>query len=129
MGPVAAQDPAIYKHLVESVIDYAIFALDATGHIRTWNPGAERLKGFTAGDVVGKHFSMLYPPADRGSGKPENELRVAAETGRYEEEGWRVKKDGSLFWANVVVTPIRAQDGTLTGFSKGTRDLTRRRKR
>ena len=106
--------------------DYAIFALDAGGHIISWNPGAQRLKGYLAHEIIGKHFSNFYPEVDKRAGKPEWELRVASETGRVEDEGWRIRKDGTRFWANVVITALRDDDGTLVGFAKITRDLTER---
>jgi PAS domain S-box-containing protein len=113
--------------LVESVRDYAIFLVDPTGHIVTWNPGAEHLKGYTAAEAVGRHFSLFYTEEDRATGHPAFELEVAERVGRYEEEGWRVRKDGSLFWANIVLTAVRDPAGTLMGFAKVTRDLTARR--
>lgn len=116
-----------FRLLVQGVKDYAIFMLDTTGHIETWNEGAEKLKGYTAAEIVGKHFSIFYPQKDLDSGKPARELTIAAETGRYEEEGWRVRKDGSQFWANVLITAIHDARGQLIGFAKVTRDLTERR--
>jgi PAS domain S-box-containing protein len=115
----------LYRLLVDSVRDYAIFALDATGHVLSWNAGAERFKGYTANEIIGKHFSIFYPMEDRW--KPPRELEIATETGRFEEEGWRVRKDGSRFWASVVITALRDERGTLVGFAKVTRDLTERR--
>ncbi len=117
----------LYRLLVESVQDYAIFALDADGYILSWNPGAQRFKGYTADEVLGKHFSIFYPRELVAEGYPEFELRMAANTGRYEDEGWRIRKDGSRFWANVVITALRNENGELTGFAKITRDLTERR--
>ena len=113
--------------LVESVEDYAIFALDPTGHIVSWNPGAQRFKGYTASEIIGQHFSVFYPPEDIQSRKPEIELEIAQSVGRLEDEGWRVRKDGTQFWANVVITALRNADGELVGFAKVTRDLTKRR--
>lgn len=113
--------------LIQSVRDYAIFMLDPTGHIATWNEGAHRIKGYTAEEIIGKHFSIFYPREDLDDGKPARELEIATRTGVYEEEGWRVRKDGSRFWANVVITAIRKPDGLLAGFAKVTRDLTDRR--
>src|SRR5689334_15568150 len=113
--------------LVESVEDYAIFALDPSGHIVSWNPGAQRFKGYTASEIIGQHFSVFYPPAGQAARKPQNELEIAQAVGRLEDEGWRVKKDGSQFWANVVITALRTPDGELVGFAKVTRDLTQRR--
>jgi PAS domain S-box-containing protein len=125
-APPADED--IYRLLVESVRDYAIFALDPQGRIVTWNPGAERLKGYRLQEIVGRHFSVFYPDDAVARGKPAMELRIAAEYGRFEDEGWRVRKDGGRFWANVVITAIREPGtGKLLGFSKVTRDLTDRR--
>src|SRR4051812_5040682 len=117
----------LYRLLVDSVRDYAIFALDATGHIITWNAGAARIKGYTAEEIIGKHFSIFYPPQAVATGHPAYELKEAARVGRFEDEGWRVRKDGSLFWANVVITALRDPQGELVGFAKVTRDLTERR--
>jgi|SRR5579872_1155089 len=114
--------------LVEAVKDYAIFMLDPQGQVATWNEGARRLKGYEAEEIIGKHVSLFYLAHDQVSGKAETELRIATAEGRYEEEGWRVRKDGSKFWANVVITPIRDARGELTGFAKVTRDLTERRR-
>lgn len=114
--------------LIESVHDHAIFMLDAQGLIVTWSPGAERLHGYTEAEVVGKPLSVLYPPAERTPEKVERELSIATALGRFEEEGLRARKDGSTFWANVVVTAIRDASGHLNGFAKVTRDLTERRK-
>lgn len=121
------EDDALYRLLVESLRDYAIFALDATGRVMSWNPGAERFKGYRAHEIIGRHFSTFYPPDEIAAGKPEWELEVAARDGRFEDEGWRLRKDGTRFWANVVITALRAPDGTLLGFAKITRDLTERR--
>jgi PAS domain S-box-containing protein len=116
-----------FRLLVQGVRDYAIFMLDPTGHISTWNAGAKRIKGYTITEIIGKHFSIFYPPEDLESGKPARELEIATKTGVYEEEGWRVRKDGTRFWANVVITALRKPDGSLAGFAKVTRDLTERR--
>ena len=116
-----------FRLLIESVRDYAIFMLDPGGYVLTWNPGAQRFKGYRADEIIGQHFSRFYPPEALTRGLPEQELRVAAETGVFEDEGWRVRKDGSLFWANVVITAMRTKDGELLGFAKVTRDLTQRR--
>lgn len=116
-----------FRLLVETVRDYAIFMLDATGHIQTWNAGAERFKGYKASEIIGQHFSRFYPPEALARGLPEHELKVAAATGSFEDEGWRVRKDGSLFWANVVITALREPSGELIGFAKVARDLTQRR--
>jgi PAS domain S-box-containing protein len=120
-------DDDIYRLLVEQTKDYAVFALDAKGNVRTWNVGAERLKGFRAQDIIGKHFSTFYTKEDVARDWPARELQMASAEGRFEDEGWRVRKDGSRFWANVVITALRDEDGKLIGFSKITRDLTGRR--
>jgi len=116
-----------FRLMVEGVQDYAILMLDAEGHIATWNAGAQRFKGYEAEEIIGRHFSAFYPPEDIAGGKPERELRIAAADGRLEDEGWRVRKDGGRFWANVVITALRDADGTLRGYGKITRDLTERR--
>ncbi len=116
-----------FRLFVESVRDYAIFQLDPEGRIRTWNSAAERMKGYRADEIVGQHFSCFYLPEDVAGGKPERELKVASETGRCEDEGWRLRKDGSRFWANVTISSIRDRGGKLLGFGKITRDATERR--
>lgn len=116
-----------FRILVETVKDYAIFMLDPQGNVATWNEGAQHFKGYTKNEIIGKHFSNFYSQADRDDGKPERELRDALRDGRVEDEGWRYRKDGSKFWANVVITPVYRGD-TLLGFSKVTRDLSERRK-
>jgi PAS domain S-box-containing protein len=116
-----------FRLLVESVRNYAIFMLDPSGNILTWNAGAERFKGYRADEIIGQHFSRFYPPEALARGLPEHELEVARDTGVFEDEGWRVRKDGSLFWANVVITAVRNAQGELLGFAKVTRDLTQRR--
>jgi PAS domain S-box-containing protein len=116
-----------FRLFVDSVRDYAIVMLDPAGHVVSWNPGAERIKGWRAEEIVGKHFSCFYPPESIQRGLPEEELRVAAKEGRFEDEGWRLKKDGKRFWASVIITAMRDQDGTLRGFGKVTRDLTERK--
>jgi PAS domain S-box-containing protein len=113
--------------LVSSVRDYAIFAMDPTGHIVTWNAGARRIKGYEPEEIIGKHFSVFYPPEDVASGKTTWELEEAAREGRVQDEGWRLRKDGTRFWANVVITALRDENGQLVGFAKVTRDLTERR--
>jgi PAS domain S-box-containing protein len=113
--------------LVDTVRDYAIFLLDPDGHILTWNRGAQRIKGYTAGQVIGKHFSLFYTEDAKARRHPEFELKVAARDGRYEEEGWRLRADGGHFWANVVITALRNPAGELVGFAKITRDLTARK--
>ena len=119
--------PDAYRRLIESVQDYAIFLLDREGHIASWSRGAERLKGYTAGEIIGRHFSVFYPPEAIERRWPQQELKMAGETGRLQDEGWRLRKDGSRFWANVVITAIRDDAGGLRGFSKVTRDLSDRR--
>ncbi|HEX7978356.1 MAG TPA: PAS domain-containing sensor histidine kinase [Gemmatimonadaceae bacterium] len=122
------QTSGLYQLLVESVRDYAIFALDPAGVILTWNAGAERIKGYSADEIIGRHFSTFYTAEDLAAGKPEKELVVAAREGRVDDEGWRVRKDGTRFWASVVITALRDPDGKLVGFAKVTRDLTARRR-
>ncbi|MEA2764492.1 MAG: hypothetical protein QOK07_896 [Gemmatimonadaceae bacterium] len=117
----------IYQLMVESVRDYAIFLLDPSGYIASWNRGAQRIKGYSAGEIIGRHFSVFYGPEDIAARKPEWELEMAARDGRFEDEGYRLRKDGTAFWANVVLTAVRDNDGTLLGFAKVTRDLTERR--
>jgi PAS domain S-box-containing protein len=113
--------------LIESTLDYAIFMLDPTGVIISWNAGAERIKGYRADEIIGKHFSSFYLPESIASGWPDYELVEAARVGRFEDEGWRVRKDGTKFWANVVITALRGSDGTLRGFAKVTRDMSERK--
>lgn len=115
------------RTLIEGVVDYALFMLDPNGIVSSWNRGAERLKGYKAGEIIGRHFSRFYSDADRAAGLPQRALAVAAAEGRFEAEGWRMRKDGSLFWANVVMDAIRDESGTLIGFAKITRDATERR--
>ncbi|KYF53053.1 hypothetical protein BE04_23375, partial [Sorangium cellulosum] len=116
-----------FRLLVETIQDYAIFILDDRGHVATWNPGAERINGYEPREIIGRHFSTFYPPEDVAAGKCDRELEQATALGRVEDEGWRVRKDGALFWASVVMTALRDRDGTLIGFAKITRDLTERR--
>jgi PAS domain S-box-containing protein len=116
-----------YRSLVEQVTDYGIFMMDEKGRIISWNEGAKRINGYTAEEIIGKYFSIFYPEEEILNGKPSYELRVAKETGKYEEEGWRLRKDGSLFWANIVITAVYSENKTLIGFSKVTRDLTERK--
>jgi len=117
-----------FRLLVEGVSDYAIFMLDVNGRVASWNVGAQRIKGYAAEDIIGQHFSVFYPREVVESGWPEHELREAARTGRFVDTGWRVRKDGSTFWANVTITAMRDETGTLLGFAKLTRDLTERRR-
>lgn len=116
-----------YKLLVESVEDYAIFLLDTEGFIASWNPGAEKFKGYKPKEIIGKHFSVFYRPEEQAAKKPEIELEVSKKEGRIEDEGWRVRKDGSHFWANVVITALYDKSGRHRGFAKVTRDLTERK--
>ena len=116
-----------FRLLVEGASDYAIFMLDPEGRVATWNSGAERIKGYRAEEILGQHFSKFYPQESLERGKPQHELEVAAAEGRFEDEGWRIRKDGSRFWANVIITALRGKDGQLIGFSKVTRDFTDRK--
>ena len=122
-----AESERRFRLLVSSVIDYALFTLNLEGIIQSWNPGAERVKGYTAEEAIGKHFSIFYPEEARAAGEPERVLGAVRSQGRFEGDGWRVRKDGHRFWANVVVDPIRDEDGKLVGFTKITRDITERR--
>ena len=124
----AVRSDELFRLLVESVKDYAIFLLDPEGHVLSWNAGAERIKGYTAQEIVGKHFSVFYPEADRARGKPAYALSVASAEGRYEDYDWRLRKDGTKFWANVVITALRDPSGELVGYAKVTRDLTERKR-
>ena len=126
-GGIAHETGELHRLLVNSVEDYAIFALDPEGYILSWNAGAQRIKGYTAEEAIGKHFSIFYPRELVAEGFPEFELRTAANKGRFEDEGWRIRKDGTRFWANVIITALRDRSGGLLGFAKITRDLTMRR--
>jgi len=117
-----------FRLVVEGVRDYAIFMLDPEGRVSSWNPGAERIKGYSAADIVGQHFSVFYPRADVVAGKPDRALAEAAASGRYGDEGWRIRRNGSRFWASVVLTAIRDETGRLQGFAKITRDVTERKR-
>ena len=117
-----------FRLLVNAVTDYAIYMLDADGRVATWNPGARRFKGYEAEEIIGSHFSSFFTPEDRAAGLPARILRTAAEEGRFESEGWRVRKDGTRFWAHVVVDPVRGEGGELLGFAKITRDITERKR-
>jgi PAS domain S-box-containing protein len=121
------QSERVFRYLVESIEDYAIFLLTPEGIIASWNPGAERLEGYKAEEIIGQHFSKFYPPEDLASNKPAKELEVAEAQGSLEDEGWRLRKDGSRFWASVVISRVLDDDGNLVGFGKITRDLTERR--
>ena len=127
-GSIKEPDEHSFRLLVDTVRDYGIFMLDPAGHVISWNAGAEAIKGYRAQEILGRHFSTFYTSEDIARGFPDHELVVAAQTGRYEDEGWRVKKDGSRFWANVIITALRDIHGVLIGFAKVTRDLTERRK-
>ncbi|MEV7970395.1 PAS domain S-box protein [Sphaerisporangium sp. NPDC088356] len=116
-----------FRFLIQNVIDYAIFMLDPSGRIISWNAGAQRIKGYAAEEIIGKHFSVFYPPEDIAAGKPDWELEVAVAEGRLEDEGWRLRQDGTRFWANVVITALFDNTGRLRGFGKVTRDMTERR--
>jgi PAS domain S-box-containing protein len=117
-----------FRLLVEGVDDYAIFMLDPNGYVMTWNSGAERIKGYSADEIIGQHFSKFYPSDALEGGWPEHELQVATETGRFVEDGWRIRKDGTRFWANVTITALRDRSGHLHGFAKLTRDLSERKR-
>jgi PAS domain S-box-containing protein len=123
----ATQSEERFRLLVESVQDYAIFMLDTEGRVVTWNAGAQRLKGYRAEDIIGRSFELFYPAEAVATGWPQQELRNAIAQGRFEDEGWRLRQDGTRFWASVVITALRDKDGTLRGFAKVTRDLTARR--
>jgi PAS domain S-box-containing protein len=123
----SSNSPELFRLLVESIRDYAIFILDPEGRVLTWNPGAQAMKGYTRQEIVGKHFSKFYLPEAIQSGWPEHELQVAQKEGWFADEGWRLRKDGTSFWASVKITALRTEDGALTGFAKVTQDLTDRR--
>src|ERR1700761_9337370 len=124
---VGKDDPARYRQLVEAITDYAIYMLDPTGRIVSWNSGAERFKGYTADEIIGQHFSRFYTLEDKVTELPRRALETAAREGKFESEGWRVRKDGTRFWAHVIIDPIRDPDsGAITGFANITRDLTQR---
>ncbi|NRF68218.1 PAS domain S-box protein [Aquincola sp. S2] len=124
----APPDDARFRRLVEGVVDYAILMLDREGRVMTWNVGAERIKGWRADEIIGRSFETFYPPEQIAAGWPQEELRRAAADGRFEDEGWRVRKDGTRFWASVVITALRDDAGALQGFSKVSRDLSERRR-
>ena len=123
-----ADDETLHRRLVESVQDYAIVALDSKGVVVTWNIGAQSLKGYAPEEIIGRHFSTFYPPGDIAAGRPERALLDAARNGRGEDDGWRIRKDGTRFWANVVITPLHDDAGEIIGFAKVTRDQTDRRR-
>src|SRR5436305_221488 len=116
-----------YRALVEGITDYAILLLDHEGIVRSWNSGGQRIIGYTPSEIIGRTFPVFYPPDAAARHWPEHELRMARMTGRFEDEGYRVRKDGSRFWANVVITALQDEKGRLRGFSKLTRDLTMRK--
>jgi PAS domain S-box-containing protein len=124
---VANEELGEFRRLVSSVRDYAIFMLDPSGRVRSWNTGARHLKGYEPEEIIGRHFSSFYTAEDRARDHPADELQIAMREGRYEEEGWRVRKDGTTFWAGVTITAVRDEAGRLTGFAKVTRDLTERK--
>jgi PAS domain S-box-containing protein len=125
--PKGDDERELLQLMVQAVTDYGIFRLDPDGYVSSWNDGARRIKGYEEADILGRHFSVFYPPEAVETGWPDHELRVAGREGRFEDEGWRLRKDGSRFWANVVITAIYHEDGRLLGFTKVTRDLTERR--
>jgi PAS domain S-box-containing protein len=116
-----------YRLLVNAVTDYAIYLVDSRGRIQSWNRGAERIKGYQSEEILGRHFSVFYTPEDTERGRPQLGLAVAASEGRFEEEAWRVRKDGSTFWADVIISAVRDEAGDLRGFAKITRDVSARR--
>src|SRR5438270_849724 len=125
-APLATGNDHLFRLLVEGVVDYAIFLLEPDGKVTTWNRGAERMKGYRANEIIGQHFSRFYTEEDRAAGLPQRALQTAAATGRFENEGWRVRKDGTRFWASVVIDAIRGDDGKLVAFAKVVRDMTER---
>jgi PAS domain S-box-containing protein len=122
-----SRNAELFRLLVEGIRDYAIFVLDPEGKVLTWNPGAQAMKGYTREEIVGKHFSKFYPDEAVQSGWPQRELTFAEKEGRFADEGWRVRKDGTKFWASVIISALRGADGKLSGFAKVTQDLTTRR--
>ncbi len=126
--PAADEAPLDVRDLVAVVTDYAIFLLDDDGRVLTWNPGAERIKGWAAEEIIGQHFSIFYPEDTIASGLPLRLLERARREGRSEDEGWRIRRDGSRFWAQATLTSMRAPDGSMKGFLKITRDLTERKR-
>jgi PAS domain S-box-containing protein len=127
MESAPREDEDRFRLLVHGVLDYGIFMLDPAGYITSWNAGAERIKGYRADEIIGSHFSVFYPAEDIAAGKPARELETAIAEGRLEDEGWRLRKDGTRFWANVVITALFDEQHTLRGFGKVTRDMTERR--
>ncbi|HTJ42386.1 MAG TPA: PAS domain-containing protein, partial [Kofleriaceae bacterium] len=113
--------------LIDGIQDHAIYMLSPTGDVVSWNAGAERIKGYRADEIIGQPYAKFFPPEDLAGKKPQKLLELAAKTGRAEDEGWRVRKDGTIFWASAIISPIRDEHGVLRGFAKVTRDLTERR--
>ena len=124
---IAASEERRFQLLVDAVTDYAIYMLDPNGTVSSWNSGAQRFKGYQSGEIVGEHFSRFYTEEDQATGLPARALETAAREGRFEHEGWRVRKDGTRFWAHVIIDPIRDPSGELIGFAKVTRDVTERK--
>ena len=124
----SSSDDGRYRMLIEAITDYAIYMLDRDGIVSSWNPGARRFKGYEASEILGEHFSRFYTEADRAAGLPKKALEIAGREGKFENEGWRVRKDGSRFWAYVIIDPIRDGCGDVVGYAKITRDLTERRR-
>src|SRR3954463_15250592 len=120
MDPKQAPDGDLFRLLVEGVQDYGIFLLDPTGRVKSWNVGAERIKGYRADEIIGKHFSFFYPPEEARRGKPAYALQTALEEGHWQEDGWRIRKDGTRFWASVVITALFNHRGQHVGFAKVT---------
>ena len=118
-----------FQLLVNSITDYAIYMLDTEGRVATWNPGAERFKGYSTDEVIGRNFSIFFTPEDREAGVPQNALAASLAEGRFEAEGWRVRKDGTRFYVNAVLDPVFDRDGRHIGFAKITRDITRQKRR
>src|SRR4051812_9800666 len=125
VSALKVEDP--FRLLVQSVVDYAIYMLDTSGLVTSWNAGAERIKGFATEEILGKHFSTFYTEEDREAGIPQRALETARSEGKYQAEGWRVRKDGTRFWASVVIDAIKDDSGQLVGFAKITRDMTEQR--
>src|SRR5436309_2889151 len=121
-------DDGRYRLLIEAITDYAIYMLDPNGIVTSWNPGAQRFKGYTPSEIIGQHFSRFYTEEDQKRGIPALALATALREGKFENEGWRVRKDGTRFWAHVVIDPIRDDHGKLVGYAKITRDITERKK-
>jgi PAS domain S-box-containing protein len=128
LHPTLPSSEVTFRLLVDQITDYAIFLLTPTGEVQTWNPGAERIKRYKPRDIIGRHFRVFYSPEAQRAKIPEEELRIASAAGRFEDEGWRIRKDGTKFWASVIITAIRDHHGELLGFGKVTRDLTERKR-